>query len=311
MTRILPDGVPPDARDALAIAAEAALAGGRAALRFYESDGLRIDEKRPGDPVTEADHASNDAILAVLARRSAEVRVLSEESDPPPDAGPVARAGGMWVVDPLDGTKEFIARNGEFSVMVGLCRDGRAELGAVFQPGVDRLFLGVAGGGAWAVDDASAAGGPAGAGSARPLRVPADADGRLRFVQSRSHPDERITALQRALGDVEVVRSGSVGIKCALIAAGRADLYVHPVKHLKEWDTCAPEAVLRGAGGRVTDCAGETLSYGKADPRQMGGIFAARAGVWVRALPAVREVAAPLFRGGAEGPAEGDARPGG
>lgn len=318
MMNSLPAEVPPDAREALAIAAEATLRGGEAALRFYGADGLRIHEKGPGDPVTEADHASNDAILDVLARRSAGVRVLSEESPPPPPAavagpedGPGAPADRLWVVDPLDGTKEFIARNGEFSVMVGLCEGGRAVLGAVYQPGLDRLFLGVSEGGSWAIDHPSRGLEAEGGGAAKALRVPAEAEGALRFVQSRSHPDERIAALQRALGEVEVVRSGSVGIKCALIAAGRADLYVHPVKHLKEWDTCAPEAVLRGAGGRVTDCAGEPLSYGKADPRQTGGIFAARSGVWSRVLPIVREVSAPLFRDGTETTEGRDAPPDG
>jgi 3'(2'), 5'-bisphosphate nucleotidase len=96
---------------------------------------------------------------------------------------------------------------------------------------------------------------------------------------------------------VEEVISGSVGIKCALVAQGAADLYVHPVPFLKEWDTCAPEAVLRGAGGRVTDCAGEPLTYGHPDPRQRGGIFAATRGAWVYARPIVIDISAPLFEG--------------
>jgi 3'(2'), 5'-bisphosphate nucleotidase len=112
--------------------------------------------------------------------------------------------------------------------------------------------------------------------------------------------------LERELGDVRVVRSGSVGIKCSLVARGRADLYVHPVPFLKEWDTCAPEAILRGAGGRVTDCAGQPLAYGKPDPPQSGGIFAACADVWMSVAPIVGRVAAPLFAdGGVAGEANG------
>jgi 3'(2'), 5'-bisphosphate nucleotidase len=93
------------------------------------------------------------------------------------------------------------------------------------------------------------------------------------------------------LGDVEVILSGSAGSKCALIASGAADLYVHPVPYLKEWDTCAPEAMLRAAGGRVTDCRGDALRYGKIHPAQPGGIFAAHPAAWEYALPIVREIA--------------------
>jgi 3'(2'), 5'-bisphosphate nucleotidase len=113
----------------------------------------------------------------------------------------------------------------------------------------------------------------------------------LRFVRSRSHPDERIRRLEAALGEVEVILSGSAGSKCALVASGAADLYVHPVPYLKEWDTCAPDAKLRAAGGRVTDCEGEALRYGKDHPAQPGGIFAAHPAAWEYALPIVRELA--------------------
>jgi 3'(2'), 5'-bisphosphate nucleotidase len=111
------------------------------------------------------------------------------------------------------------------------------------------------------------------------------------MARSRSHPDPLITAVGDGLG-AESVLSGSVGVKCSLIAEGRAEVYVHPVPFLKEWDTCAPEAVLRGAGGRVTDCAGRPLTYGKPDPAQRHGIFAARGDTWEAALPLVREVTA-------------------
>jgi 3'(2'), 5'-bisphosphate nucleotidase len=100
-----------------------------------------------------------------------------------------------------------------------------------------------------------------------------------------------ISAISDGIGADDVL-SGSVGVKCSLIAEGEADVYVHPVPFLKEWDTCAPETVLRGAGGRVTDCAGEALTYGKEKPAQPRGIFAGRADVWARALPLVREVTA-------------------
>lgn len=266
----------------LALAAHAAWAGGIAACRHYGGE-LVVRDKGEDDPVTAADHAANAAILEILHDRRPGDSVLSEESRPPADRG---GGGRLWVVDPLDGTKEFIARNGEFSIMVGLAAEGRAALGAVYQPATDRLFAGFTGGGAWVV-----VGAPHGQEVDR-LALPADSGPPrpLRFVRSRSHPDERLRRLSDALGDIEEVISGSVGIKCALVAQGLADLYVHPVPFLKEWDTCAPEAILRGAGGTVTDCASRPLAYGKADPVQPYGIFAATDAARRAARPILREV---------------------
>ena len=264
----------------MAIAAGATLAGGLAAMDLYGRDDLAIEDPTGRGPVTAADRASQSAILEVLGRRCRGERVLSEEAP-----APGGSAGGrLWVVDPLDGTREFIDRIGEFSVMVGLALDGEAVLGAVYQPALDRLFVGDVRKGAWLVEKARDRPGLA------PLEV-GDLGSPLRFVRSRSHPDERIRRLEAALGEVEVILSGSAGSKCALVASGAADLYVHPVPYLKEWDTCAPEAMLRAAGGRVTDCGGEPLRYGKADPAQPGGIFAAHPAAWEAALPIVREIA--------------------
>ncbi len=184
-----------------------------------------------------------------------------------------------------------MARNGEFSIMVGLADNGAAVLGAVYQPAIDRLYLGLAAAAAWVVVDAQQ--NPVG--ERMSLSAGRAATARLRFVRSRSHPDPRLSRVEEALGDIETVISGSVGVKCALIARGEADLYVHPVPYLKEWDTCAPEAVLRGAGGRVGDCAGQALSYGKTDPRQTGGIFAAHPEVWHETKALVGTVSRGLF----------------
>ncbi len=280
----------------LEIAAGAALAGGRAAGAYYGSDDLGVRDKSIGgdavagagtveDPVTLADHAANDAILEFLRERTAEP-VLSEESRPPDE---VPNAERLWIVDPLDGTKEFIARNGEYSVMVGLAERGAALLGAVYQPAVGRLYLGDVIRGAWLVQD------PGTASELRStLRISGSCGQPPRLLRSRSHPDPALADLESRLAPLEVVISGSVGIKCARIARGEADLYVHPVPFLKEWDTCAPEAVLRGAGGLVTDCSGGPLRYGKAEPVQPRGIFCGRRDIHERVAPIVREVARHL-----------------
>ena len=280
----------------LRLAAAAAVAGGRAALPFYGSATLRSTEKAPGDPVTEADRASNTAILDLLATAAPSDRVLSEESPPPGPTGPVGR---LWVVDPLDGTREFMDGIGEFSVMVGLAREGRAVLGAVFVPDPGVLYLGLAEGGAWRASCRLPAGAskPASCGPWERLKTATESLGSLRLVRSRSHPDALLQELEQRLGATEVIPSGSVGVKCARIATAAADLYVHPVPYLKEWDTCAPEALLRGAGGCVSDCAGDSLLYGKPDPSQPSGILAGTEAAWTAALPLVREVAAPILSG--------------
>jgi 3'(2'), 5'-bisphosphate nucleotidase len=290
----IPDSLPFEIARDLQTAAEAALRGGRAAMRHYGSERLAIAEKGVNDPVTAADHAANDGILEVLAARSPGDAILSEES-PPPD-GTAKRAGDrLWVVDPLDGTKEFIAQNGEFAVMVGLAIGGRAAVGALYQPDPGVLYLGSSQNGAWEIpiDDSRDTLVP---GEAIALELGPEPAELMRFIRSRSHPDPLLAKLEERLPDVETVLCGSVGVKCARIATDVADVYVRPVAFLKEWDTCAPEAVLLGAGGRVTDCGGKPLDYGKCDPRQPRGIFAAREHTWGALRPMVREIAGPILR---------------
>jgi len=286
--------------EALAAAAAAALAGGTATLRHYRADDLAVEEGGRG-PVTAADRASHDAILGTLSALRPGEPVRSEEGG----ASTLADTGGrLWVVDPLDGTREFIARIDEFSVMVGLTQDGEAVLGAVYQPAADRLFLGVVdaapprGSGAWVIE--GAAEGTQADWDATALRADAPSlagpEPRLRMVESRSHPDERLRRLGERLANrfrCVTVRSGSAGTKCARVAAGEADLYVHPVPHLREWDTCAGEAVARGAGVRVSDCGGSPLRYGKVDPSHADGIFVALPAIWESVAADVAAVASP------------------
>lgn len=260
----------------LRVAREAARAGGRAAMAHYGT--AAAETKAGGSPVTAADHAANDAILAVLRAEFPDDAILSEESR---DSRERLGAERVWIVDPLDGTKEFLARNGEFAVMVGLAVGGRAVVGAVYQPDPDLLFAAAEGAGA-RLETAE---------GSREIRCEAcGADG-LRLVGSRSHPDPLLERMREALGIDDVRPSGSVGVKCGLIARGERDLYVHPVPYLKEWDTCAPEVILREAGGDVTDCRGGPLRYNKPDPRQPHGIVACGPG----ALTPVLERIVPLY----------------
>ncbi len=266
--------------DELRLAAHAAREGGRAAMRFYGTATVRNADARA--PVTEADRASNDAILEVLAGRPQGDAILSEEQADSPERLDASR---VWIVDPLDGTKEFLAQNGEFAVMVGLAVDGEAVVGAVYQPADDRMFLAARGEGAFLEERGERSG----------LAAPTSR-GRVRLVGSRSHADALTQQIIERL-DIEDVRpSGSVGVKCGLIARGECNLYVHPVPYLKEWDTCAPEIVLREAGGQVTDCTGEPLRYNKPTPVQPDGILASAPGVPLAALQAVLDVYADAAR---------------
>ena len=249
----------------LRAAARAARAGGRAAQAFAGQ--LGSDRKVDGSPVTAADRASQDRVLAELRAAFPDDVVLSEEA-----SDPVERLGRrrVWIVDPLDGTKEFLAGNGEYAVMVGLAAEGRAAVGAAYRPAHRLMYAGARGLGAWR----RAPGGPW-----TRLEAPRAQGGAPRVVGSRSHPDALLVRMQEALGVTDVLPAGSVGVKCGLVADGLRDLYVHPVPYLKEWDTCAPEVVLRAAGGRVTDCRGEPLAYNKPDPVQPHGIVAGAPGV--------------------------------
>lgn len=268
----------------LGLAASAVVIGGREAMRFYGSTDLDVRDPTGRGPVTRADRASHQAIVDLLRKRRPEDAVLSEEGDGAATPGGQAR---RWIVDPLDGTQEFMAGIGEFSVMVGLAIAGSAVLGAVYRPDPGYLYAGIADRAAWRVRNGDS---PP---DLRPLKVGTAPDG-LRFARSRSHPDARLQGLVDRLRPDRTILSGSVGTKCALIADGEADLYVHPVPYLREWDTCAPEAVLRGAGGRVTDCRGEPLAYGKPEPAQPFGIFAARTDIWNRVSSTIFDIGKDL-----------------
>ena len=264
-----------DLAGALTFARRVARRAGAAAMAHYGT--AEASSKQGGSPVTEADHAANAIIIQAIREAYPADAILSEESKDSPDR---LKASRVWIVDPLDGTKEFLAQNGEFSIMIGLALNGEAVLGVVYMPDGDRLYSAARGLGATLEVDQEVHG----------LRTDKSHYWPPRMVGSRSHADEMTLRIRDALGVTDVAPSGSVGVKCALIAEGKRDLYVHPVPYLKEWDTCAPEVVLREAGGCVVDCLGERLSYNKQDPRQPHGILACAPGILERAKDTIRTV---------------------
>jgi len=224
-------------------------AAGEAIMTVYGSD-FEVRGKADTSPVTEADERAEALILAGLRELTPELPVVAEEAAA---AGKIPVIGArFWLVDPLDGTKEFISRNGEFTVNIALVEDGVPVLGVVFAPALQRLYAGVREHGTF-VEDAQ---------GRRPIhcrKVPPEG---LTVVGSRSHGDA--DALAGFLQGRKVASLASAGssLKLCLVAAGEADLYPR-LGRTMEWDIAAGHAVLTAAGGSVSDLGGKPLRYGK------------------------------------------------
>ncbi|MGQ0551764.1 MAG: 3'(2'),5'-bisphosphate nucleotidase CysQ family protein [Planctomycetota bacterium] len=225
-------------------------------------DGGRVDDKL-GQPVTEADREANELIVNALARRFPQDAILAEET--PVTSNEWSTRERCWVVDPLDGTSDFVKGREGFAVMIGLLERGRPTLGVVFVPKVARCFLGIVGRGAREERG----------GTSRPLAVSRRAHcSELRVIASISHRDARLERALTALAPAETLQVGSVGYKVGKIVADEADLYVAVTASISLWDTCAPEAILHAAGGRFLDLDGRPLDYGGPHLNHRRGLLA-------------------------------------
>ena len=233
----------------LAFARDLALRAGAVVMRWHDRD-YAIDDKG-GQPVTQADRESNELIVSALAARFPRDAILAEET--PVTDGAWRRADRCWVVDPLDGTSDFVKRRVGFCVMIGLLVAGQPALGAVHVPRAGRTFLGVPGRGAVEERD----------GALHALRTSSRRTApELRLIASIAHRDARLEAALAALSPQEAFSVGSVGLKVGKIAADEADLYVATTAAISLWDTAAPHAILAAAGGRFLDLDGNELAYG-------------------------------------------------
>lgn len=231
--------------------AATAIEAGAAAMRFY-GVGAPVSVKSDGSPVTQADEAAEAVILDALSRIAPQIPVVAEECAARGLVPPTAAR--FFLVDPVDGTKEFVCGNGEFTVNIALVENGAPVAGVVYAPALGRLFAG-AGALAWqapVVDGAPGAREPIGV---RP------APERLTAVASARHGSEEARRWLEGLPVGRFVSRGS-SLKFCLLACGEADLYPRFGRTM-EWDTAAGDAVLRAAGGRVETLAGEPLRYGK------------------------------------------------
>ena len=243
-----------------------ALRAGEAILAVYNSD-FAVDRKEDTSPVTEADRRAEVLILEAIRREVTDAFPIVAEEEMAEGAMTQINAGPFWLVDPLDGTKEFIKRQGEFTVNIALIENGRPQLGVVHAPAIGSTYWG------------SRHGAFATTGGARPWRIacrPMPEKG-LVAVASKSHRDRdanphseanpkshRNPELEAFLAWFDLAESISSGssIKFCLVAAGRADLYPRTGRTM-EWDTAAGHAVVQFAGGSVTDMANRELTYGK------------------------------------------------
>jgi 3'(2'), 5'-bisphosphate nucleotidase len=221
---------------------------GRAIMDVYATD-FSVKQKEDFSPLTEADMAAHHAIAAGLAALTPEIPVLSEESADTITWEQRREWPSFWMVDPLDGTKEFVKRNGEFTVNIALIEGHDAVLGAVHVPAKGQTYIAARGLGAH-----KSAGG-----ALAPISVTSPAAKPLRVAGSRSHGNEQTQRFVERMGDTEMVAIGSA-LKLCLVAEGAVDIYPR-FGPTSEWDTAAAQCVVEQAGGRVTETNLEPLRY--------------------------------------------------
>ncbi|HEX4023845.1 MAG TPA: 3'(2'),5'-bisphosphate nucleotidase CysQ [Steroidobacteraceae bacterium] len=231
---------------------EIADAAGREIMRIYDT-AFNVTFKSDHSPLTEADLAAQRVIGAGLAALTPRIGMLGEESAPE-----IFRQRrqwpALWLVDPLDGTREFVKRNGEFTVNIALVQDGEAVLGVVYAPARAVAYAAARGSGAFRRNAD---------GTRTPIRMREQAPATLRVLASRSHGDAVLDRMLERLGAQERISIGSA-LKFGLLAEGSADLYVRRGA-TSEWDTAAGHAIVQEAGGCVVDFAAQPLRYNSRD----------------------------------------------
>jgi len=256
-----------DRADALAKMLEAARAASEVVMRVYAEEDVGAELKGPNDPVTRADKEANALILAALTKSLPGIPIVAEESDPSLFKGFESSRAALFV-DPVDGTRDFIAKNGEFCVMIGLAEEGRATIGVVLCPAIAKgTYVAAEGIGAFVIDAD---------GTRTPIEVSRETHlGNVRCAVSRFHRSKSVDAKLRALGVKSLVPVGSSGIKGVQVASAQLELYAHPSRGLvKLWDACAPDAIVRAAGGVLTDAYGTPFDYRGAVAQGQGTVAA-------------------------------------
>jgi 3'(2'), 5'-bisphosphate nucleotidase len=250
-----------------------------ALVRTFQRRGIHVDKKAGDEPVTEADRAASALIVERLRAAFPSDAILSEEL---PDDGSRLRNRRAWMVDPIDGTRDFINGDDGFAVMIGLVVDGRPVVGVVSQPPTGITWAGAVGVDAWR-ETAD--------GVRSPLRPSTLAQpSGIRLVASKSHRTRDVDRFREKLGIADELNVGGVGLKVGLVADGSRDLYVYPGSRTKLWDTAAPEAILVAAGGRLSDVRGQLIPYDVPELRNLNGIVASNGPLHEAVIGALAEL---------------------
>ncbi len=229
----------------LRAAMDAAIESARIVMSHYGNQAFT--EKKDLSPLTQADQHVHRYLAEVLGKTG--IPVLSEEGD----GMDIPYPPQLWIIDPIDGTRGFINKTGDFAVMIGLLEKGRPVLGVILAPVTNTLYFATKNGGSYIEKD----------GNTRPLRVSGRNIPDLRAVRSLNHSVPYMDDVAAALEVTENVAIGGIGIKSALVAEDKGDYFL-TLGNLGEWDVCAPEIILTEAGGKVTDRTGDPLIYGNA-----------------------------------------------
>ncbi len=271
-------------KDEMEVATHLARAAGAILLEHYYSQFLveqKVNALDEIEEVTAADREANELIVNRLQTEFPDDGILAEESS---DSEHRLEKNRVWLIDPMDGTKNFIARDGDFAVQIGLSVNGESIAGVVYQPVRQVLYRAVRNRGAWIEQDDKPA--------ARMFVSNRTEPGEMVLASSRSHRSPRMERLVTEFGFKDEMRRGSVGVKIGLITEQKADLYLHLSPSTKQWDTCAPEIVLAEAGGRLTDLFGQPLRYNGRRIDNRNGIVATNGA----AHEVVIDKLAPLLR---------------
>jgi len=254
-----------------------------ALVASFKGRPLGVEHKAGGEPVSLADLESSELIVRRLAKSFPDDAILSEEV---PDEPSRLEKSRVWMIDPIDGTSDFLRGEPGYVVMIGLCIEGRPTVGAVAQPVSGNVWMGALGVGAWKQDPH---------GNRKALRISQVTDPKnIRLVSSKSHRSDYYERFRRALGITDEIALGSVGLKVALVSEGTRDLYVYPGSQTKIWDSCGPEAILTAAGGKMTDSDGNTLCYTNLSLHNPRGLVASNGLVHAQALEAVANLRAEI-----------------
>lgn len=260
----------------LAAARSAAAAAAKIILSLQ--DKLGTGQHAPADISTEADRSAQDAILRLLSAQFPTDAFRAEEKTPTLAALP-QQGRRMWIIDPIDGTRGFVLKNGEYSVMIALVIDQVLAVGVVAEPAHNRQVYATHGGGCWRQDR-----------DGTPCRVsvtPTTILSESKLIQSHTKPGWPLSRELAAIAPKTVVETYSAGVKLARVADGAVDLYVCNYEGLNDWDLAAGHILVEEAGGKVTTLHGESLQYGGESPKHQGGLVATNGHLHAPAISAL------------------------